>query len=68
MQELESKAYENFWTAAEIDKKREVVRNEFHYVFCPYSFPIIEEIEDAMDDLKSTTRLSSRFCSLNSRL
>ena len=41
-----------FWTSEEIDKKREVVRNEFHYVFCPYSFPIVEEIKEAMDDLK----------------
>ena len=52
MRELESKAYENFWTDEEIDKKREVVRNECHYIFCPYSFPIIEEIKEAMDDLK----------------
>ena len=52
MRELESKAYENFWTSEEIENKREVVRTEFHYVFCPYSFPIIEEIKDAMDDLK----------------
>ena len=52
MRELDRKAYENFWTADEIDKKREVVRNEFHYVPCPYTFPIIEEIEEAMSDLK----------------
>ena len=52
MRELESKAYENFWTAEEIDTKRDVVCNEFHYVFCPYTFPIIEEIKEAMDDLK----------------
>ena len=52
MRELDCKAYEDFWTSEEIENKREVVRNEFHYVFCPYSFPIIEEIEEAMDDLK----------------
>ena len=52
MQELERKADENFWTSEEIEKKREVVRTEFHYVPCPYTFPIIEEIEDAMNDLR----------------
>lgn len=52
MRELDRKAYEDFWTSEEIENKREVVRNEFHYVFCPYTFPIIEEIEEAMDDLK----------------
>lgn len=52
MRELERKAYENFWTLDEIEKKREVVRTEFHYVPCPYTFPIIKEIEAAMDELK----------------
>ena len=52
MRQLERKAEENFWTDEEIDKKREVVRTEFHYVFCSYTFPIIEEIKEAMDDLK----------------
>ena len=33
-------------------KVGEVVRNEFHYVFCPYTFPIVEEIKEAMSDLK----------------
>ena len=52
MRELERKADENFWTSEEIEKKREVVSTEFHYVSCPYKFPIIKEIEDVMSDLK----------------
>ena len=51
MRELERKAYNNFWTSDEIEKKREVVCTEFHYVSYPYTFPIIKEIEDAMSDL-----------------
>ena len=52
MRELERKAYENFWSSEEIEKKREVVRTEYHYIPCLYTFPIIKEIEAAMDELK----------------
>ena len=54
MRQLERKAEENFWTSEEIEKKSEGVRalTENHYVPFPYSFPIIEEIKEAMDDLK----------------
>ena len=58
MREFDRKAYENFWSSEEIDKKREVVRNEYHYVFCPYSFPIVEEIKEAMDDLNLKSGIS----------
>lgn len=54
MRQLECKAYENFWSSEEIEKKSEGVRalTENHYVPFPYTFPIIEEIKEAMDDLK----------------
>lgn len=54
MRQLECKAEENFWSSEEIEKKSEGVRalTENHYVPFPYTFPIIEEIKDAMDDLK----------------
>ena len=54
MRQLERKAEENFWSSEEIEKKSEGVRalTANHYVPFPYTFPIIEEIKDAMDDLK----------------
>ena len=54
MRQLERKADENFWTSEEIEKKSDDVckSTKATCVFCPYTFPIIKEIEEAMSYLK----------------
>lgn len=63
MRQLERKADENFWTSEEIEKKSVDVRarTENEYVPCPYTFPIIKEIEEAMSELKFKIKCDFRI-------